>query len=129
MLRLFAALSAIFLSYSYAYASDDGAIRVGSMVDAVPSIPCPNLEDFKRIQQLNNDVLENVDTIHRIKIMREFADGHCPQRSRINFFSNKPLKVYVVDEGAHGICVSRTTAMDCQWIDIRNVSPHLTDGE
>ena len=129
MLRSFVMISVIISSCYGAYAADDETIRVGSMVDAVPSIPCPNLETFRRIRKLNEDVLENTDTIHRIKIMQEFADGHCPQGSRINLFSNKPLKVYVVDDESHGICVSRTTEKDCQWIDVRNVSPHVTDRE
>jgi hypothetical protein len=129
MMRPVLTLLAIALSCGGAYAVDNETIHVGSMVDALPSIPCPNLDSFKRIEQLNNDILENVDTIHRIRVMREFADGHCPQRSRINFFSNEPLKVYAVDDGTHGICVSRTTEKDCQWIGVRNVSPHLTDKE
>jgi hypothetical protein len=129
MVRSFAVISIIIYSCCGAYAADDEAIRVGSVVDAVPSIPCPNLETFKRIRQLNEDVLEGIDTIHRIKIMRNFAGEHCPQESRINLFSLEPLKVYVVDDESHGICVSRTSERDCQWIDIRNVSLHLTEKE
>jgi len=129
MVRTGFAILAIVLSCSGAYAADDGTIHVGSVVDAVPSIPCPNLEAFKKIQQLNNDVLENAGTIHRIKILRKFADGHCPERSRIDLLSDKPLKVYVVDDKTHGICVSRTTQNHCQWIDVKNASRHLTDKE
>jgi hypothetical protein len=129
MFRLLAAISFIMVSCCGAYAADDESIRVGSMVDAVPSIPCSSLEAFKRIRQLNDDVLENIDRIHRIKIMQKFADGHCPQGSRINLFSNEPLKVYIVDDESHGICVSRTSEKNCQWIDVRNASPHLTDRE
>jgi hypothetical protein len=129
MIRLLVAISMITVSFSDVYAADDEPIHVGAMVDAVPSIPCPNLETFKRIRQLNDDVLENADATHRIKVLREFANGHCPPRSRVDLFSNKPLKVYVVDNESHGICVSRTSEIDCQWIDVRNVSPHLTDKE
>jgi len=129
MLRLLAATSFVIVSCCVACAADDESIRVGSMVDAVPSIPCPSLEAFRRIRQLNDDVLENIDTIHRIKTMRKFADGHCPQGSRINLFSNEPLKVYIVDDESHGICVSRTSEKDCQWIDVRNASPHPIDKE
>ena len=129
MLQLFVVISVIIISCCGACAADDESIRVGSMVDAVPSIPCQSLEAFRRIRQLNDDVLENIDTIHRIRIMQKFADGHCPQGSRINLFSNEPLKVYVVDDESHGICVSRTSEKDCQWIDVRNASLHLTDRE
>jgi hypothetical protein len=129
MVRLLVGISFITVSCWGVYAADDESIHAGAMVDAVPSIPCPNLETFKRIRQLNDDVLENADTIHRIKILQEFANGHCPPESRVNLFSNKPLKVYVVDDESHGICVSRTSEKDCQWIDMRNVSPHLADKE
>jgi len=129
MIRSVLTLLAIGLSCYGAYATDDETIRVGSMVEAVPSIPCPTLETLKRIQQLNEDILESADRIPRIKIMQKFADEHCPQSSRINLFSNEPLKVYAVDNETHGICVSRTTEKDCQWIDVRNASPHLTDNE
>ena len=129
MLRSLVAISFITVSCWVVHAADDQSIHVGAMVDAVPSIPCPNLETFKRIRQLNDDVLENADTIHRIKILREFANGHCPRGSRVDLFSNKPLKVYVVDDESHGICVSRTSEKDCQWIDMRNVWPHLADKE
>ena len=129
MLRLFATLSAVALFCCGAYAADDETIHVGSIVEAVPSIPCPTLEDLKRIQQLNTDILENADRIPRVKTMRKFADEHCPRRSRINLFSNKPLKVYAIDHETHGICVSRTSEKDCQWIDVRNASPHVTDKE
>ena len=129
MLRLLVAISFVTVSCWVVHAADDQSIHVGAMVDTVPSIPCPNLETFKRIRQLNDDVLENEDTIHRIKVLQEFANGHCPPGSRVNLFSNKPLKVYVVDDESHGICVSRTSEKDCQWIDIRNVWPHLADKE
>jgi hypothetical protein len=127
MIRSVVTLLAIVLSCSGAYAADDETIRVGSMVEAVPSIPCPTLETLKHMQQLNEDVLESADRIPRVKIMLKFADEHCPQRSRINLFSNKPLNVYAVDDETHAICVSRTNEKDCQWIDVRNASPHLTD--
>jgi hypothetical protein len=129
MVRLLMAISFITASCWGAHAADDESIHVGAMVDAVPSIPCPSLQTFKRIRQLNDDVLENGDTIHRIKILQEFANGHCPPGSRVNLFSNKPLKVYVIDDESHGICVSRTSEKDCQWIDMRNASPHLADKE
>jgi len=129
MIRSVLTLLAIGLSCYGAYATDDETIRVGSMVEAVPSIPCPTLETLNRIQQLNEDILENADRIPRIKIMQKFADEHCPKSSRINLFSNEPLKVYAVDNENHGICVSRTNEKDCQWIDVRNASPHLTDNE
>jgi hypothetical protein len=129
MLRLFAALSVVALSCGGACAADDAAIHVGSVVEVVPSIPCPTLEALKLIQQLNDDILESADRIPRVKIMQKFADEHCPQRSRINLFSNEPLKVYAVDDETHGICVSRTNEKDCQWIDVRNASPHLPDKE
>jgi hypothetical protein len=129
MIRSVLILLAIALSCCGAYAADDETIHVGSMVEAVPSIPCPTLETLKRIQRLNDDILESADRIPRVKIMQKFADEHCPQRSRINLFSNKPLKVYAVDNESHGICVSRTTEKDCQWIDVRNASSHLTDKE
>jgi hypothetical protein len=128
MVRWLLVISVVVLSSYGAYAANDEIIQVGSVVDAVPSIPCPNLGAFRRIRQLNDDVLEN-DTIQRIRIMRNFADEHCPQGSRINLFSNTPLKVYVVDDETHGICVSRTTENDCQWIDVRNVSLHSPDRE
>lgn len=129
MVRLLVAISLITASCWGVYAADDESIHVGAMVDAVPSIPCPSLETFKRIRQLNDDVLEHGDTIHRIKILQEFANRHCPPGSRVNLFSNKPLKVYVIDDESHGICVSRTSEKDCQWIDMRNASPHLADKE
>jgi hypothetical protein len=129
MVRLLVAISFITASCWGVHAADDESIHVGAMVDAVPSIPCPSLQTFKRIRQLNDDVLENGDTIHRIKILQEFANGHCPPGSRVNLFSNKPLKVYVIDDESHGICVSRTSEKDCQWIDMRNASPHLADKE
>ena len=128
MIRSILPLLAIALSCYGAYA-DDETIHVGSVVEAVPSIPCPTLEALKRMQRLNDDILESPDRVPRVRIMQKFADEHCPQRSRINLFSNKPLKVYAVDDESHGICVSRTTEKDCQWIDVRNVSPRLTDKE